>query len=144
MAMGFQITFDCADAGKLATFWADVLHYQPAGPPAGFASWEEWLERMGMPPEEWNDGAAISDPEGRSPQLCFLRVPEGKITKNRIHFDLDVSSGQAAPVELRKTEVEAEIQRIEALGGRVVDRYEEPNHYHALMRDPEGNEFCVR
>jgi hypothetical protein len=99
---------------------------------------------MGVPEEEWNDHAHLADPDGLGPKLCFLRVPEGKITKNRIHFDLDVSSGQAAPVELRKQEVEAEVERMVALGGRVVDRYEEPNHYHALMRDPEGNEFCVR
>jgi Glyoxalase-like domain len=144
MTMGFQLTFDCAEPGRLADFWAAVLHYKPADPPEGFASWEEWLTRNGVPPEEWDDGAAIADPEGARPKLCFLKVPEGKITKNRLHLDLDASSGPAAPLAQRRSEVDAEVERILALGALVVDRYEGADHYHALMRDPEGNEFCVR
>lgn len=144
MTMGFQLTFDCAEPGKLADFWAAVLHYKPADPPAGFASWADWLTQQGVPPAEWDDGAVIADPRGNQPRLCFSRVPEGKITKNRLHLDLDASSGPSAPLTKRRAEVDQEVERILALGGLVVERYEATDHYHALMRDPEGNEFCVR
>lgn len=142
--MGFQVTFDCAEPGKLAAFWAETLHYKPADPPEGFVSWEAWLEHHGVPEEEWDDGAALADPDGRGPKLCFLKVPEGKITKNRLHFDLDASSGSTVPLDQRRSEVDAEVARIAALGGSVVRLNTGPDRYAALMRDPEGNEFCVR
>jgi hypothetical protein len=34
------------------------------------------------------DGASIIDPDGRGPTIGFLRVPEGKTAKNRMHIDI--------------------------------------------------------
>ena len=62
------------------------------------------------------------------PTMWFNRVPEPKTAKNRLHFDL------RAPGELA-----AEVSRLTALGATVVN----PGPYLTLMRDPEGNEFCV-
>jgi hypothetical protein len=50
MARDVQITFDCADPGGLAAFWAGALGYRLQDPPAGFESWEQALEAMGVRP----------------------------------------------------------------------------------------------
>lgn len=60
--------------------------------------------------------------------MWFIRVPEGKTAKNRMHFDLRASG-----------EVAAEVGRLTALGATVVSR----DATQTTMRDPEGNEFCV-
>ena len=54
MARDVQITFDCADPAGLAAFWAEALGYRLQDPPAGFDSWEQALDAMGVPPERRN------------------------------------------------------------------------------------------
>ena len=99
---------------------------------------------MGVPQEERDSVSWIDDPEHRRPRIHFRQVPEPKAVKNRLHFDLDVSDGPLAPLERRKEQVEAAAERMLGLGARRVAAYEEPNHYHVVMADPEGNEFCLR
>ncbi len=62
------------------------------------------------------------------PNMWFNRVPEPKSAKNRLHFDL-------RPVGTLGDEV----RRLMDLGASVAARFED----HVVMRDPEGNEFCV-
>jgi hypothetical protein len=145
MAMTFQLTFDCDRAHLLAEFWAGVLGYKPADPPAGFATWEEWLRHHDVPEEEWDDGASIEDPDGggSARRISFLKVPEPKTAKNRIHMDLDVAD-RTAPIEEQVRDIDREVERIEGLGGTKVRADRIPTHYHVVMQDPEGNEFCVR
>jgi hypothetical protein len=41
-----QIAFDCADPAALAAFWVQALPgYQVQPPPAGFDSWEAFLQK---------------------------------------------------------------------------------------------------
>lgn len=47
----WTITFDCADPAVLAAFWCQALGYVEGAPPAGFATWEEWLAGVGEPQE---------------------------------------------------------------------------------------------
>ncbi|BBX23567.1 glyoxalase [Mycolicibacter terrae] len=73
------ITFDCADADKLARFWSQLLA-RPLddGATAEFAS-------IGMA-------------GGTPPYLTFVQVPENKRVKNRMHLDL-VAPDLAAAVD---------------------------------------------
>lgn len=78
-----HLTFDCADAEKLASFWSAVLD-QPVG-----------------------DGAS---PEyavlAGTPGWMFLQVPEAKTAKNRCHPDLataDLTGAVARLLELGAT-----------------------------------------
>jgi catechol 2,3-dioxygenase-like lactoylglutathione lyase family enzyme len=144
MARTFQVTFDCAQPAALSSFWADVLGYRPADPPEGFDSWEQWLEKMNVPEEEWDEGAWITDPDGRGSPIYFQQVPEPKRTKNRLHLDIDVSDRHRVPLDRRKEQVDAEVQRVLALGAKHLAAYEQGDHYHVVMQDPEGNEFCMR
>ena len=68
MAVGFQVTFDAADPRALGRFWAEALGYEEDQPPEGFADWEEWLRKSGIPEESWNDAYALSDPDGAGPR----------------------------------------------------------------------------
>jgi hypothetical protein len=143
MSTGIQVTFDCADPGRLAEFWAEVLHYKVQDPPAGFDSWEAALESWGVPTEDWNSASAVVDPDGEGPRIFFQRVPESKTVKNRVHLDLHVSAGPTASPEERKGAIEPETERLIALGAERVEEKLERNEYFVVMRDPEGNEFCV-
>lgn len=144
MTASWTLTIDCRDPGRLATFWKAALGYVDAPAPVGFASREEWLRHHEVPEDEWNDGAALTDPEGRLPSLSFLKVPEGKVVKNRIHLDLQVGGGRGEPWEIRWPRVTAAVDRLRAAGATVIGTFElrgRPDH--VVMADPEGNEFCV-
>jgi hypothetical protein len=144
MVMDFQVTFDCAGPAALANFWAAALGYRLAIPPDGFATWEEWFHKMEIPEEEWDEGAWLDDPEQQRPRICFLQVPEPKAVKNRLHLDLNASDGPTTPLDRRKAQVDDEVDRMLGLGASRLAAYEATDHYHVVMQDPEGNEFCLR
>jgi hypothetical protein len=145
--VAFQLTIDCADRDRLARFWAAALGYQPQGPPAGFADWRGfWLSR-GVPEDEIADIVdTIVDPDGAGPQLWFQEVPEGKTVKNRLHLDLDASGrigGAQRPIEEIRQAVDATVARLTAIGATTLRVADFDDYYLVVMRDPEGNEFCV-
>jgi predicted enzyme related to lactoylglutathione lyase len=65
--------------------------------------------------------------------VSFQRVPEQKILKNRLHFDIEVQDVEVATLE------------IQALGGErmATDDFSEHGFQWRTMSDPEGNEFCL-
>jgi hypothetical protein len=144
VATSVQIVFDCANPDKLATFWAEALHYQKQDPPPGFASWPDFLKAQGIPESEWNSASAIVDPDGVGPRIYFQRVPEGKVVKNRVHLDLNAGGPRSAPHDERRRRVDAEVARLVQLGGRKSRAVEERGEYFINMFDPEGNEFDVQ
>jgi hypothetical protein len=48
----FQLVIDCADADRLARFWAAALGYELAPAPAGFATWNDFYRELGLPKED--------------------------------------------------------------------------------------------
>jgi catechol 2,3-dioxygenase-like lactoylglutathione lyase family enzyme len=144
MAHDVQITFDCADPAGLAGFWAEALGYRLQDPPEGFASWEQALEAMGVPPERRNDASAVVDPDSRGPRLFFQRVTERRQTKNRVHLDVRAAPGPRG--DARMAALEAEAERLVGHGATRLRRYEPAPPLgagHIVMADPEGNEFCL-
>jgi hypothetical protein len=144
MAREVQVTFDCADPGRVAQFWAEVLGYAFQPPPPGFGTWDEALAAWGVPEEHRNDRSAILDPDGAGPRLFFQKVPEGKTVKNRVHLDVRAAPGLEG--EGRMAALEAECERLTAFGARRVRRFEpgqDMSGGHIVMQDPEGNEFCL-
>ncbi|MFE9402073.1 VOC family protein [Streptomyces sp. NPDC006530] len=109
-----HVTFDCADAYRLATFWAGAL-----GGTLG-------ADDVPGDPEAQVTADGIA--------LLFLVVPEPKAVKNRVHLDLQ-------PQDRTRDE---EVVRLLALGATLVDDHRRPDGTGwALMADVEGNEFCV-
>jgi len=144
MAIGIQVVIDCADPARLAEFWASALGYTLQEPPAGYASWPEFLKAHGVPESEWNSANAVIDVEQRGPRLFFQRVPEPKTIKNRVHLDLNVGGGPAVPLETRRERVSAEVTRLERIGASQQRVGERLGEHWVVMQDPEGNEFCVQ
>lgn len=109
-----HVTFDCADAAALAGFWSRVFD-EPVddGASAFFAT-------VGLRRET-----------PLRPALMFIKVPEGKAAKNRVHLDLGAE------------DLAAETARVRELGATHVGDFDEYGARWASFRDPEGNEFDV-
>jgi hypothetical protein len=69
-------------------------------------------------------------------------LPEGKTAKNRVHLDVRVS-GFDVTGEERAALRAAHVARLVEAGGTVTGKLDEPGGQCTVMRDPEGNEFCV-
>lgn len=143
MAIDIQVVFDAADPGKLAEFWALALDYQLEPPPPGFDSWEQFVTKLGLPKEKLGDYGAVIEPSRAKPRLFFQKVPEGKVAKNRVHLDLNVSAG-APDREEGWRRVLAHVDKLVAAGASVQGEVNEPLGHHMVMLDPEGNEFCIQ
>jgi hypothetical protein len=76
--------------------------------------------------------AACRDPSGLEPRLFFQRVPF-KAVKNRVHLDIHVEPNRKP----------AEVERLEKLGARLIEMHSDRGPETYVMRDPEGNEFCL-
>jgi predicted enzyme related to lactoylglutathione lyase len=105
-----MITIDCVDPKGLAAFWTAAL-----------------------------DATVVQDIEGEflvlaagdGVRLGLQRVPEPRIVKNRIHFDLGTEDRPA------------EVERVVGLGATVLEEYKHPGMAWTVLLDPEGNEFCI-
>jgi predicted enzyme related to lactoylglutathione lyase len=96
-----------------------------------------WSELLGRPMDDDDkpgDPAAIVQATATAPRILFLRVPDAKSVKNRLHLDL-------APVGRTRDE---EVERALALGATLHDDQRRPDGTGwVTLADPEGNEFCV-
>jgi hypothetical protein len=91
-----------------------------------------WAEALGYRAVGFGDPYFLLLPAERAyPPVILQRVPEPKRGKARIHFDLRVS------------DVDAEVRRLEALGAVRIDVGQGDDVAWIPMADLEGNEFCV-
>jgi hypothetical protein len=114
------VTIDCASPAAVASFWNDALGW------GGVAAAAD------------GSGAICGPPSGGT-YLEFVKVPEPKTTKNRVH--LGCTAGPLGALD-------AEIARLCRLGATVAWEEEFPPEVAAVyrnvvLRDPEGNEFCL-
>jgi hypothetical protein len=118
-----SVTFDCADALTVAGFWSAALD-RPLDPKASseFAT-------IGFAGRRDTAGWA-ADQAGQHTWM-FVKVPEPKAAKNRIHLDLMTA------------DPEADVARLVGLGATRVRDMEEYGYTWIVMTDPEGNEFCI-
>jgi hypothetical protein len=133
MAQSIQITVDAAAPRRLAEFWCEVLGYVEQPPPPGFDTWEDALTAFGVDQSDPDRAFAIVDPDGVGPRVFFLKVPENKTAKNRMHLDVHVDPG----------ELHARAAELVGLGATHVAEFDEPEGHWITMLDPEGNEFCL-
>ena len=146
MACRFQVVVDCHDPEALARFWASTLGYELESPPPGFGTWDEYWVSVGVPESDLGIVVdSIVDPSGEGPRIWFQVVPEHKVAKNRLHFDVNASGGRGVPIGLRQQRVDAETTRLAGLGATLVRVLQEDgiDHYAVAMTDPEGNEFDI-
>jgi catechol 2,3-dioxygenase-like lactoylglutathione lyase family enzyme len=101
--------------------------------PDALAAW--WRQALGFEEVSRDDDGeevAISGPgwHGSRWNILFLRTPDPKERKNRLHLDL-IPDDQAA-----------EVARLESLGATKVDIGQRDVSW-VVLADPEGNELCV-
>jgi len=131
----FQITFDCADADRMAEFWSVALGYHVESPPAGYLSWGDYLRSHQLPVPPAGSVSAIVDPDGTGPRIVFLRSADTNGTHPRAHLDVRAGGSDGD----RTAKVAALIDA----GATQVRRVDEGGDWWVVMLDPEGNEFCV-
>ena len=134
MPHSVQITFDAASPRTLGDFWCRVLGYVEKPPPPGFDSWDEALDAMGIDRSDPDRAYAIVDPDGVGPPVFFLKAPESKTAKNRVHLDVNVG----------EEVMHDRAAELVTLGARIVTEFDEPEGHWITMLDPEGNEFCIQ
>lgn len=116
-----EVVFDCHNPSELARFWAELLDGYQIRPYD-----EDELERLaalGLTPE--TDTTVLVD--GPGPSFCFQNVDGRVYDNNRVHLDIETDNRAA------------EVERLKSVGAnvdRVLPTY-------TVMRDPEGNQFCL-
>ena len=120
-----KITFACNSPDRLAAFWASALDRERIDLPRELAGGE-----TGDP-----DHVVLTDPEDRTPDLLFKRMPKSTTEDIPIHLDLAVADRGAS------------VERFESLGASAVEtkreRFGDRTEEWTVMEDPEGNGFCV-
>ncbi|MFF5176206.1 VOC family protein [Micromonospora sp. NPDC000089] len=108
-----SVVVDCADPRAMAEFWGRAT---------------DWTVH-----KVTDDNAVLRSAQGVGPYLQFLRVPDAKTGWNRVHLDV-----RPYPDD----DLAAEAARLRGLGATDADLggVEVP---WTVLRDPEGNEFCV-
>ena len=100
-------------------------------PRAQVAWWAQVLDDFEPVDDDDEDEAELRGPAGRA--LLFLRVPESKTVKNRMHMCV-------RPVDRSRDD---EVERLVGLGATLVHDMRTKDAGWAVLADPEGNEFCV-
>jgi glyoxalase superfamily protein len=142
----WQLTIDANDPPRLARFWERALGYQPVPPVKPETTWHaHYRARLG---EEAAFDDRLFDPDGLRPPIWFQPVPETKAGKNRLHLDLyPTGRDNTLPMDRRIEIVEAKVAELVTLGAtaerRTRDDHPDDPVYYVVLRDPEGNEFCV-
>jgi predicted enzyme related to lactoylglutathione lyase len=109
-----HFVIDCDDLDHAVAFWAAALD----------ATEEPLSEQSRHIYRELR----LPDSEIR---VLLQRTNDVKVSKERMHLDLETD------------DVEAEVQRLEALGATRWDHQQERGYDFWVLRDPFGNEFCV-
>jgi hypothetical protein len=107
-----SVVVDCNDFDAMYEFWREALRYVPRDPPD-----EDWV--------------VLRDPDNRNVNVSLQLVPEKRVGKNRLHFDLYTDDQQG------------EVERLLQLGATIYRREREEGEDFIVLEDPEGNLFCV-
>jgi hypothetical protein len=126
-----NITFACEQPVELAEFWQAVTGYVPfESPPELLEEVERLIDAGKLDPTGW---AMLVPPDGAWPRLLFQRRPKSVTESIPIHLDLNAEDR------------EAEVKRLSGLGATVVETKTGTfGETWTVMRDPEGNGFCVQ
>jgi hypothetical protein len=121
----YAAVVDCHDARAQSRWWAHVLGWHVAD--------EDDDGTVTVLPPHLADTTRKIPPAERCPSLMFQPLPAGEQLKNRLHIDL------APPAD---SDQQAEIRRLEELGAELIAVGEGDVDW-VIMKDPEGNSFCV-
>ena len=137
-----NISVHAANPRELAHFWSAVMGY------ALFTGWPDdevsALRESGMTDDELLERAEAWDGDPAHQRFYFSRYTRERKQRNRMHIDIAPFGDRRAT----RAELEAFRDRLVALGAtveQVLDGSWGPfEEFAVMMRDPEGNEFCLQ
>ena len=91
-----------------------------------------WADALGWKASEHEGLHFLMPPNPATPVIAFVPVPDEKSVKNRLHIDV-------SPTDRTRDE---EVERLLGLGATRADIGQGDVSW-VVLRDPEGNEFCV-
>jgi predicted enzyme related to lactoylglutathione lyase len=109
-----HFVIDCDDLDRAVTFWSAAL--EATEEPVSEQS-RLIYRRLRLPDSEI--------------RILLQRTNDAKTSKERMHLDIETDN------------VEAEVERLRALGANTWDHQQQRGYDFWVMRDPWGNEFCV-
>jgi hypothetical protein len=137
-----NISIHAEDPAALARFWSAVMGYpEPSGwPPEELAA----LREAGLNDDDIASRAIAWDDDPSHQRFYFTRYRHERRQRNRLHVDITPFDDRRATRE----ELEIERDRLVALGATEEKVLDDPwgpfEEFAIMMRDPEGNEFCLQ
>ena len=137
-----NITIFAENPGELARFWCAVM---------GYPAWSSWpddevaeLRAAGMGDDELAERAEAWDQNPAHQRFYFTRYSREKKHRNRMHIDVTPFDDRRAT----KQQLLVESERLVSLGATIEKVLDGPwgpyDEFAIMMRDPEGNEFCLQ
>ena len=123
-----SVTFSCAEPRELGRFWANALGWPDEEMDEGFL---QQFRDAGVDERQVTSFYLVRQPDGRRPRFLFQRREKSRPESYPIHLDFETDDR------------EAEIERLTGAGASVVETKVGTNITFTVMRDPEGNPFCV-
>jgi predicted enzyme related to lactoylglutathione lyase len=123
-----NVTFSCAAPVPLGRFWAAALGWPDEEIDEGFL---QTLRDAGIDEHELDGFYAARNPDGSRPRFLFQRREKSRPASYPIHLDF------------RAEDREAELERLAGMSATVVETKSDSERTWTVMRDPEGNPFCV-
>jgi predicted enzyme related to lactoylglutathione lyase len=123
-----NVTFSCAEPRELGRFWANALGWPDEEIDEGFL---QQLRDAGVDERDLTNFYVTRPPNGDRPRFLFQRSEKSRPLSYPIHLDFGTDDR------------EAEIERLTSAGASIVETKVGTNITFTVMRDPEGNPFCV-
>jgi predicted enzyme related to lactoylglutathione lyase len=123
-----NVTFSCAEPIRLGRFWAEALGWPDEPIDEAFL---QKLRDAGMDERELDAFYVTRETDTSRPRFLFQRRERSRPESYPIHIDF------------RSEDREADIERLTGAGASVVETKSDEQRTWTVMRDPEGNPFCV-
>jgi hypothetical protein len=137
-----NVTIHAEDPGALARFWAAVMGYpEPTGwPPEEIAE----LRAAGLSDDDIAARSEAWDGVQGHQRFYFTRYRHERRQRNRMHIDVTPFDDRRAGREELEAECDRLVARGAARGKVLIGSWGPFEEFAIMMRDPEGNEFCLQ
>jgi len=124
----WNVTFACAEPRELGRFWAFALGWLDEDIDESIF---QIFRDAGVGEPDISGFHLVKAPDGGRPRFYFQRREKSRPESYPMHLDLATDDR------------EAEVERLVRAGASVVETKQGTNVTFTILRDPEGNPFCV-